>query len=46
VKESVIITKNIVAEKTKEKWRGKRCVEIFPRDLPKNWWIWNNHIDG
>jgi len=46
VKESVIIKKNIIVEKTKERWRGKRCVEIFPRNLPKNWWIWNNHIDG
>jgi hypothetical protein len=46
VKESVVITKNVIVEKTKERWRGKRCVGIFPRNLPKNWWIWNNHIDG
>jgi hypothetical protein len=37
--------KDIIAEKTKERWRGKRMLGQFERNLDENWWIMNRSID-
>jgi hypothetical protein len=37
--------KDIIAEKTKERWRSKRMLGQFQRNLDENWWIMNRSID-
>jgi hypothetical protein len=38
--------KDTIAEKTKERWHGKRMHGQWPRNLTKSWWILNSHIAG
>jgi hypothetical protein len=33
-----------IAEKIKERWRGKRMHGQFPHSLDEIWWITNSHI--
>jgi len=38
--------KESIAEKTKERWHGKRMHGQLPRNLDENWWKLNSHIAG
>jgi len=37
--------KDITAKKTKERWREKRMLGQFQRNLDENWWIMKRRID-
>jgi len=37
--------KDSIAEKTKERWQGKRMHGQFPRNIDE-WWTLNSHIAG
>ena len=38
--------KESIAEKTKERWQGKRMHGQLPRNLDEKLWILNSHIAG
>ena len=38
--------KDSLAEKTKEKWHGKKMHGELPHNLDESWWTLNNHIAG
>jgi hypothetical protein len=38
--------KDSIADKTKERWHGKRMHGHLPRNLDESWWILNSHITG
>jgi hypothetical protein len=36
--------KDIIAEKMKERWRGKSMLGQFQRNLDENWWVMNRSV--
>ena len=38
--------KDSIAEKTNERWQGKRMHGQLPSNLHENWWVLNSHIAG